>query len=149
MAGIKRTYSATGSGIGSNVRPIPSGIDDGPVAVVWMGSGTTEGGGHEHVVVDITLDIWVPGSNAAWAYKTIATFPDLARTAFRSDMDLSGQAVRCQFVGWDEPTTEEVNDRTYMILPVRLQLLMARYGSDAGSAGTGPAFSNAFSGDYN
>lgn len=131
MSGLKRCYSATGGGVSSTIRPIPRGIDDGPVGVVWIGSGTTEGGNHEHVTVDVRLDIWVPADEPGYAYKTLTAFCDLARTAFRSDMDLGGQATRCQFTGWDEPYAEEVNGRQYMVLPIRLDTLITRYASDA------------------
>lgn len=131
VSGLKRCYSATGSGISSTIRPIPRGIDDGPVGVVWVGSGETTGGNIEHVVIDVTLDIWVRADDPGYAYKTIVGFIDPIRNAFRSDMNLGGEATRCQFAGWDEPQTETVGDRTFLILPVRLDLLVTRYASDA------------------
>jgi hypothetical protein len=131
MAGLKRCYSATGGGVSSAIRPIPRGVDDGPVGVVWIGSATTQGGNAEHLVIDARLDIWVQAADPGYAYKTLAAFCDLARTAFRSDMDLGGEAARCQFVGWDEPEAEEANGRTYLVLPLRLETLIVRLASDA------------------
>jgi hypothetical protein len=131
MAGLKRCYSATGGGVSSTVRPIPRSIDDTPVAVVWVGSATCEGGNSEFLAVDVTLDVWVRADDPGYAYKTLTAFCDLARTAFRSDMDLGGQAARCQFLGWNEPETETVDSRQFLILPLRLGLLIVRQASDA------------------
>ncbi|HUW17594.1 MAG TPA: hypothetical protein VMW94_10995 [Actinomycetes bacterium] len=131
VAGIKRVYGPSGAGISSEVRPIPSGIDDGPVGVVWIGPGSTSGGNAEDVVVDVSLDYWVQADSAGYAYKTIAALPDLVRAAFRYDMDLGGQADRCIFMGWDAPQAEEVNGRYYLVLPCRLDLRLSRYLSDA------------------
>jgi hypothetical protein len=131
MTGLKRCYSATGSGVSSSIRPIPQGIDDGPVGVVWLGSATGNSGNVEVIVMDTRLDIWVQAENAGYAYKTLAAFPDIALTTFRADMDLGGQAARCQVAGWDEPESEEVNGRYYLVLPLRLETLIYRQGSDA------------------
>ena len=131
MTGLKRCYSATGSGISGEVRPIPQGIDDGPVGVVWIGSGSVEGGNAEFLTITTTLDIWVQAENAGWAYKTVAAYADLARTAFRADMDLGGQCTRCQFMGWSDPETETVNGRQFLVLPIRLDILITRLAADA------------------
>jgi hypothetical protein len=127
MANLKRCYSASGSGISSAIRPIPRSVDDGPVGVVWMGSGSTEGGNHEHVLCDVTLDIWVQADNPEYAYNLLVQFPDLARSTFRSDMTLSGEVTRCQFTGWDEPYVEYVGDRTFLVLGIRLSTLIVTY----------------------
>ena len=74
LAGIKRCYSATGSGVSENIRPIPRGIDDGPVAVVWVGSADVEGGTHEGLSIDMRVDVWVQAEDAGWAYKTLTAF---------------------------------------------------------------------------
>jgi len=131
MAGLKKCYSATGGGVSASLRPIPRGIDDGPVGVVWIGSAEGNSGNAEHLVFGPILDIWCPAEDAGHAYKTLAAFPDLARTAFRSDMNLGGQCTRCEFVGWDEPASEDVNGRTFLVLPIRLEVLIHRYASDA------------------
>ena len=131
MSGLKRCYSATGGGVSAAIRPIPRGIDDGPVGVVWIGSAGTEGGNSEHLVLDTRLDIWVQAENPGFAYKELVAFCDLARAAFRSDMNLGGEAARCEFQGWDEPETETVNDRTYLVLPIRLETLIVRLATDA------------------
>lgn len=131
ITGLKRCYSATGGGVSSTIRPIPRGIDDGPVGVVWIGPGDTEGGNAEALLVDVRLDIWVQADEAGYAYRTITAFCDLVRTAFRSDMDLGGEATRCQFAGWDEPYAEEVNGRQYLVIPFRLPTLITRFDSDA------------------
>jgi hypothetical protein len=131
MSGLKRCYSATGGGISASLRPIPGGIDDGPVGVIWIGSASVEGGNAEALLINMVLDIWVQADNAGYAYKTLAAFPDRARTAFRSDMDLTGQVTRCQFVGWDELQSEEANGRSYLVLPLRLDVLITRFVSDA------------------
>jgi hypothetical protein len=131
MSGLKRCYSATGGGVSSTLRPIPRSIDDTPVGVVWIGSAEMAGGNSEFLIVDVRVDVWVRADDAGWAYKTLAAFPDLARTAFRSDMDLGGQATRCQLTGWDEPESETVNERQFLVLPLRLGLLIVRQASDA------------------
>lgn len=131
MAGLKRCYSATGGGISSAVRPIPRSIDDGPVGVVWIGNATTMGGNAEYLVIDMRLDIWVRATDPGYAYKTLVAYCDLARTAFRSDMDLGGEVARCQFAGWDEPETEESNGQAYLVLPLRLETLIVRLAADA------------------
>ena len=128
MAGLKNAYSA---GIDSDVRPIPRGIDDTPVGIVRMGEGAMEGGNHEHVVFPVTLEVWASADNAAWANQTLTGFIDKARTAFRSDMNLGGDAQRCQMIGWSELETETVGDRAYLVLPIRLEVLITRYASDA------------------
>lgn len=131
ITGLKTCYSATGSGISSTIRPIPRAIDDTPVGVVWIGSGSMEGGNEEFIAVDVRLDLWVRADEPGYAYKTLAAFPDLAATVFRADMDLGGQAARCHMAGWDEPESETVNERQYLILPIRLGLLVVRQASDA------------------
>ena len=131
MTGLKRCYSATGSGVSSSIRPIPQGIDDGPVGVVWIGPADANSGNHEVVLMYTRLDIWVQAENAGYAYKTIAAFPDIALTTFRADMDLGGQVTRCQVAGWDEPEIETVNTRQYLVLPIRLETLINREASDA------------------
>jgi len=131
MAGLKRCYSATGGGVSATLRPIPRGIDDGPVGVVWIGSADGNSGNAEHLVFTPVLDIWVPAENAGYAYKTLAAFPDLARTAFRTDMNLGGECTRCEFRGWDDPESETVDGRSFLILPIRLEVLIHRYASDA------------------
>jgi hypothetical protein len=131
MTGLKKCYSATGGGISSAIRPIPQGIDDGPVGVVWLGSGSGTSGNVEAFVCEMRLDIWVQAENAAYAYKTLAAYPDIAMTTFRSDMDLGSQAARCQLSGWDEPESETVNGRYYLVLPLRLETLIYRQGADA------------------
>lgn len=131
LTGLKKCYSATGSGVSATIRPIPRGIDDGPVGVVWLGSAEMASGNAEFLVMDVTLDIWCPAEDAGWAYKTLAAYPDLARTTFRDDMDLSGQATRCQLVGWSDPASQEVNGRTFLILPLQLQVLIVRLAADA------------------
>ena len=131
MAGLKRCYSATGGGVSSTIRPIPRNVDDGPVGVVWLGSAEVEGGNAEHLIIDVVLDIWVRADDPGYAYRTLTAFCDLARTAFRSDMNLGGEATRCQFGGWSDPETETVNDRSYLVLPIHLPTLITRYASDA------------------
>ena len=131
ITGIKRCYSATGGGVSSTLRPIPRSIDDTPVAVVWLGSGDMASANEEFLHVELRLDIWVRADDPGWAYKTLAAFPDLCLTAFRSDMDLGGQATRCQMTGWDEPEGETVNERQYLVLPIRLGLLIVRQATDA------------------
>ena len=134
ITGLKRCYGPGGSeGVtgGGTVRPIPRGIDDGPVGIVWLGSSSQEGGNAEALLVEVNLDIWIQADNSGWAYQTLAAFCDLARTAFRSDMDLGGQADRCQMVGWDEPLTETVNNRQFLVLPIRLPTLITRFAADA------------------
>jgi hypothetical protein len=131
MTGLKRCYSASGQGVSAAIRPIPRGIEDGPVGIVWIGSGRTEGGNSEHVIVDTVLDIWVQAASPGYAYKTLVAFCDLARTAFRADMNLGGEATRCIFTGWDEPETERVNDKDYLVLPIRLETTIVRLADDA------------------
>jgi hypothetical protein len=131
MAGLKRCYSATGGGVSSTIRPIPQSIDDGPVGVVWIGNAVMAGGNSEALVIDMRLDIWVRATNAGWAYKTLAAYPDLARTAFRSDMNLGGECTRCMIAGWDEPEQELSNGQAYLVLPLRLEVLIERLAADA------------------
>ena len=128
VTGIKRVYSV---GVSASVRPIPRGIDDGPVGTVWIGSGDMQGGNAEHVSMSPTLDIWVRADDAGYANKTLAQFIDPMRDAFRLDMDLGGECSRCHMTGWDEPETQEVNGNPYLILPIRLDVLVTRYASDA------------------
>lgn len=128
VAGIKRAYAV---GVASDVRPIPSSIDDTPVAVVWMGSGEGGTGNYEVVLMTPTVDIWVAADNAAYANRTLASFLDPVRNAMRSDMNLGGECTRCVMAGWDEPTTETVGERTFLVLPIRLEVLIERFGSDA------------------
>ena len=131
MAGLKRVYSATGGGVSSTIRPIPRNVDDGPVGVVWLGSGDMAGGNAEDLLITSTLDIWVRADDPGYAYRTLAAFVDLARTAFRSDMNLGGECTRCQLVGFNEPETETVNDRQFLVLPIRLDIYITRYAYDA------------------
>jgi len=131
MTGLKRCYSATGSGVSSEVRPIPRGIDDGPVGVVWIGSAEGNSGNAEHLLFRPVLDIWVPADNPGWAYKTLAAFIDLAMPVFRTDMNLGGQCTRCEFVGWGDPINETIGERSYLILPIQLEVLILRYAADA------------------
>ena len=147
MAGLKRCYAATGGGISDTLRPIPRGIEDGPVGVVWMGSAEGNSGNAEHLIFRPVLDIWVQAENAGFAYKTLVAFPDLARTAMRGDLTLNGECTRCEFVGWDDPTTETINDRTYLVLPILFEVLITRYAAEA-VASQGPSFDSAFSGDF-
>jgi len=131
MTGMKRAYSATGGGVSSAIRPIPRGIDDGPVGVVWIGSAEVEGGNSEFLTIHTVLDIWVPAVDSGYAYKTLTAFCDRVRTAFRSDMNLGGQCTRCQFTGWQEPENEEVNGRQFLVLPIQLEVLIVRQADDA------------------
>ena len=128
ISGIKKCYSV---GVASDVRPIPRGIDDTPVAVVWIGSGEMASGNAEAVLMTPVVDIWVLADDAGYANKTLANFIDPARNAFRADMDLGGQAARCIMTGWDDPVTQEVNTKTFLILPIRLEVLIERFASDA------------------
>ena len=131
MSGIKRCYSATGGGVSEAIRPIPRGIDDGPVGVVWVGSAEGNGGNAETLLVHAVLDIWVPAANSGYAYKTLVTFCDKARTAFRDDMNLGGQCTRCEFTGWSEPENEEVSGKQFLVLPIQLDIFITRFASDA------------------
>ena len=133
MTGIKRCYSATGGGISAAIRPVPRSIDDGPVGIVWVGSGRTEGGNAEDLLVEVSLDIWVPAVDPGWAYQTIATFFDLLGAIFRTDMNLGGECTRCQWMGWNEIENENVGGREWLVLPVQLEVLVNRYGADATS----------------
>ena len=129
IAGLKQAYA-----VGVSVaRPIPRNIDDTPVATVWIGAGEMEGGNAEHVTFYPTLDIWCAAENAAWANKTLTQFIDLARTAFRTDMNMGGEATRCHMVGWGEPEVEDIGERTFLVLPIQLSVLITRYGADATS----------------
>ena len=128
VSGIKRCYSV---GVASDVRPIPRGIDDTPVATVWMGAGEGGSGNAEAIIMEPVVDIWARADDAGYANKTLAQFVDLMRTAFRADMDLGGECTRCQMLGWYDPETEEVNGREYLVLPIRLEVLIERYASDA------------------
>jgi hypothetical protein len=128
IAGIKRCY---GVGASSDVRPIPQGIDDPPVAVVIF-DGAEQASGHaEALVLSVTVDIWARATNAGYANKTLLTFIDLARTAFRADMDLGGECTRCSMVGADALQPEDVNGQQYLVLPIRLEVLIERFASDA------------------
>lgn len=128
VTGIKRAYSV---GVASDVRPIPRGIDDTPVAVVWMGGGEGGTGNYEVVLMSPVVDIWAAADDAAWANRTLANFLDPVRNAMRSDMNLGGECTRCVMTGWDDPTTETVGGRAYLVLPIRLEVLIERFGSDA------------------
>lgn len=128
MSGLKRCYAV---GV-TNVRPIPRSIDDGPVGTVWVGSGEMNGGNAEHVVMSVTLDIWtLSGTNPGLANKALAQFIDRARTAFRADMNLGGEATRCEMVGWEQPEPVEEAGKQYLVLPIKLEVLITRYGADA------------------
>ena len=128
VSGIKRAYSV---GVATDARPIPRNIDTTPVATVYMGSGEGGSGNFETVLITPTVDVWASGDDAAYANKTLAQLIDPLRDAFRSDMNLGGECTRCQMVGWDAPAAQTVGDRTYMVLPVRLEVLIERFGSDA------------------
>jgi len=129
MTGLKRAYSVGVSG----VRPIPRTIDDGPVGTVWVGSGEMASGNAEHIIFTPTLDVWVPASHIGYANKTALAFIDLARTTFRTDMNLGGECTRCSMVGWAEPETQDVGSKPYLVLPIQLEVLLTRYNSDATS----------------
>jgi hypothetical protein len=131
MTGLKNCYSATGGGVSASLRPIPQGIDDGPVGIVWIGAAEQQGGNHEFLNMGVRLDIWVQAENAGYAYKTLAGFTDEARDKFRAGLTLGGQVARCHMTGWDEPEGEIVNQRQYLILPIRLDTLIVRAASDA------------------
>lgn len=146
VAGIKRAYAV---GVASDVRPIPRSIDDTPVAIVWMGAGEGGSGNYEVVLMTPTVDIWVAADDAGYANKTLARFLDPVRASFRSDMTLGGECTRSQMTGWDDPTTETVGDRSFLVLPIRAEVLIERLGTDASAGATGPAFDQGFSGDFN
>jgi hypothetical protein len=147
MAGLKECYAVTGAGISDDLRPMPRGIDDGPVGLVWLGSADMASSVAEHLVVDVTLDLWAQADDGGYAYKTLSAFPDLARGVFRQGMTLDGESTRCQLVGWDGIQTETAGDRAYLVLPLRLQVLLVRYGA-ASAAAAGPSFGQAFNGDF-
>jgi len=128
MATLKRAYAV---GVAADVNPIPRGIDDTPVGIVRIGAGQMESGNHEHVVFPVTLECWAAADNPAWANDVLMDCIDEARDAFRADMNLGGEAQRCQMVGWDELENQTVGDRTYLILPIRLEVLITRHGHDA------------------
>jgi hypothetical protein len=128
MSNIKNAYAV---GTDDGVSPIPRGIEDTPVAMVRLGSGDMQGGNHEHVVFGVTLEVWAAADNAGWAHKTLTGCIDQARTTFRADMDLGGDVSRCQMLGWDGFDSQTIGERTYLILPIRLEVLITRYASDA------------------
>lgn len=128
MSTLKNAYAY---GTSDSVSPIPRGVDDTPIGIVRRGSGDMQGGNHEHVLVQVTLEVWVAADNAAWAYRKVNDCIDEARTAFRSDMNLGGDVQRCQMVGWDDDQSETIGDRTYLVLPIRLEALITRYAADA------------------
>lgn len=128
MSSVKNAYAV---GTDAGVDPIPRGIDDTPVAMVRIGSGDMQGGNHEHVVFNVTLEVWAAADNAGWAHATLVGCIDQARDTFRADMDLGGDVSRCQMTGWDSFDSQTIGERTFLILPIRLEVLITRYASDA------------------
>ena len=126
--GIKRAYSL---GLASGSRPIPRNIDSTPVATVYMGGAEGHSGNFEAVLMSPTVDVWMIADDAGIANKTLAQLLDPLRNAFRVDMNLGGECTRCEMVGWDEPSPQQVGDRTFLVLRVRLEVLIERFGSDA------------------
>ncbi len=115
--GIKQSYTATGSGVSSAGDPVPPSIDAGPISIVWIGSGTLDAGNMEDLWFYPRLNVWVGASDAGYAYKTLAAFPDLVIAAFRSGITLGGQVQECKLTGWDDPTSETMNNGlVYLVL---------------------------------
>ena len=125
VAGIRRCYSV---GVAGDVRPIPRGLDDTIVGTVWVGSGSMGSGGAEALVISPTVDLWARADDAGHANKALLVLIDPLRAAFRQDMDLGGECTRCSMVGWDEPDVEEVDGRSNLVLPIRLEVLIESFG---------------------
>lgn len=128
VTGIKKAYSV---GVASDVSPMPRGIDDGPVALVMLRGASQASGNAEALLLDVGVDVWVPADNAGWAHKTLVQFVDLFRTAFRTDMNLGGQCTRCSMLGFGDVTSEVLGERTWLIMPFDVEVLIERFAADA------------------
>lgn len=128
VTGIKKAYAV---GADSDVRPIPRGIDDTPVATVYLTTWEANTGNAENLLATVRVDIWAAGDNPGWAIKTLSAFVDLVRNAIRTDMNLGGECTRSSILGGSGFEPEEVNGRPYLVLPIDIEVYTYRFGSDA------------------
>lgn len=128
VTGIKKAYSV---GVAADVSPIPRGVEDGPIAVVILRGATQASGNAEALLLDVAVEVWVQADNAGYANRTLLQFVDLMRTAFRTDMNLGGECTRASLAGVEGLDAQTVNERTWLILPFAVEVLIERYASDA------------------
>jgi hypothetical protein len=127
ITGILESYTATGSGVAASGAPIPESLDfkDGAVTVTWIGAGELKAGNLEELVFYPRLFVWVRATNAGYAFKTLAAFPDLVIAAFRDGITFGGTVTECKCTGWEEPTPETMNNgQVYLVLPFTFRVLI-------------------------
>lgn len=130
ISGIKRAYAV---GAAADVRPIPRGIDDTPVATVYLRDWSlpSGSGNAETLLATVRVDIWARADDAGAAIFTLSPYVDLVLTAIRSDMDLGGECTRSSILGGPGLEPEEVNGRQYLVLPVDIEVYTHRFAADA------------------
>ena len=128
ITGILESYTATGSGVAASGSPIPESLDfkDGAVTVTWIGRGDHTAGNAESTLFYPRVYVWVRATNAGYAFKTLAAYPDLFMAAFGPpDFSMGGVCVECKLTGWEEPTPETMNNgQVYLVLPFTYRVLL-------------------------
>lgn len=128
VTGIKAAYGSSAGD--TSVRPLPSGIADGPIAVVmWTGTEVIVPTTFEALEHELVVWVYVSGADEGYAYKTLLPFVARFIAAWRTDRDLGGTCVESWVSRVDAIEPAEMNSREYVRLPVRVTVREVTVGA--------------------
>jgi hypothetical protein len=129
ITGIKGAYGSQASD--STVSPMVESIPDTPVAIVALAEGNVSPGNWQRLDYGIDVFVYADRTDLGAAYKTLAAFPDLFITAWKTDRDLGGTVTESSLVAWSRPEPVNVSgkDLLHIIFHTRvIEAAGASYG---------------------
>lgn len=136
--GIMRVYTVTGTAQDNGqLFPIPPSFDSrGAVCNLWF-RGTTfiRPGNVEEIAWRVDANVWAPGAEGGYAYRTLMPFADRFIVRFRGNdpihLGVPEVVTKCVVDGIGEIVPQSINNgQIYLVLPITFALLNHYESSD-------------------